>query len=227
VSPVYEGWYRNPDGTFTLSFGYINRNRETVVDIPVGENNFVEPAQYNAFQPTHFEPFRHYGWFTVQVPADFGENEVVWTIQHNGQRFAIPARIQDGYEIDAMLAPASGETPPATSFLGSPEVRGPYGVKVGPLSARVGQPLELSVSAKDEHSNVTLRWYKYAGPGEVTFAGNELPIAKEGGTATTTATFSAPGEYTIYARANNSPLVSSGQEQCCWTNGFVKVTVTQ
>ena len=36
VSPVYEGWYPNPDGTFTLSFGYFNRNTEEVVEIEIG-----------------------------------------------------------------------------------------------------------------------------------------------------------------------------------------------
>ena len=32
VTPVFEGWYRNPDGTFSISFGYFNRNAEEVVD---------------------------------------------------------------------------------------------------------------------------------------------------------------------------------------------------
>ena len=26
VYPVFEGWYRNPDGSFSISFGYFNRN---------------------------------------------------------------------------------------------------------------------------------------------------------------------------------------------------------
>ena len=26
VTPAYEGWYENADGTFSLSFGYYNRN---------------------------------------------------------------------------------------------------------------------------------------------------------------------------------------------------------
>ena len=30
VTPVFEGWYRNPDGTFSISFGYFNRNTEEV-----------------------------------------------------------------------------------------------------------------------------------------------------------------------------------------------------
>ena len=42
--------------------------------------------------------------------------------------------------------------------------------------------------------------------------------------ATTTATFSEPGEYLIRVQAIESP--GSFEFHCCWTNGFVKVTVT-
>ncbi|SVE22695.1 uncharacterized protein METZ01_LOCUS475549, partial [marine metagenome] len=31
VTPSFEGWYQNPDGSYTLSFGYFNRNTEEVV----------------------------------------------------------------------------------------------------------------------------------------------------------------------------------------------------
>ena len=42
VTPAYEGWYPNEDGTFTLSFGYFNRNKEEILEIPVGPNNFID-----------------------------------------------------------------------------------------------------------------------------------------------------------------------------------------
>src|SRR5262245_11388546 len=73
VTPAYEGWYKNPDGTFSLSFGYLNRNAEEVVDIPLGPNNFIEPGDQNQGQPTEFQPRRHWGVFAVKVPADFGD----------------------------------------------------------------------------------------------------------------------------------------------------------
>ena len=44
---------------------------------------------------------------------------------------------------------------------------------------------------------------------------------------TTTATFEQPGEYLIRVRADNFGRVdSSDGNQCCWTNGYVTVTVT-
>ena len=53
VSPVFEGWYQNPDGTFTLSFGFQNRNTAQVLSIPVGPSNKVEPARSTrASRPT-------------------------------------------------------------------------------------------------------------------------------------------------------------------------------
>ena len=81
VSPTFEGWYRNADGTFTLSFGYMNRNTEQILTIPVGENNFVSPGEVDQGQPTYFTPRRSYGVFTVKVPADFGGDDRV-TFRH-------------------------------------------------------------------------------------------------------------------------------------------------
>ncbi len=53
-----------------------------------------------------------------------------------------------------------------------------------------------------------------------------IPVA--GGQMTTTATFSEPGNYVIRVRANDASGVSgAGHAQCCWTNGFVKVTVNR
>src|SRR5688572_4168696 len=72
VSPVYEGWYQNKDGTYTLSFGYMNRNSAEVVEIPIGPANNMSNGAPDRGQPTVFFPRRNYGVFTVTVPADFG-----------------------------------------------------------------------------------------------------------------------------------------------------------
>src|SRR5688500_7011440 len=80
VTPVFEGWYRNPDGTYSISFGYFNRNASEVLQIPIGPNNSIAPGDANQGQPTSFQPRRHWGVFAVTVPADFGEKKVVWTL---------------------------------------------------------------------------------------------------------------------------------------------------
>ena len=56
VVPLYDGGFENPDGTYGLCFGYFNLNTNGVVDIPFGPNNFIEPAELDGLQPTHFDP---------------------------------------------------------------------------------------------------------------------------------------------------------------------------
>lgn len=230
VSPVFEGWYQNPDGTYTLSFGYINRNSEEVLDVPVGEANRVEPGGPDRGQPSHFLPRRHYGVYTVTVPEDFGSGRVMWTLDIRGERFAIPGRLAAGYEIDALGAPATGINPP-TLWLESegPEGRGPGGVSAGPIEAARGVPLELQVRAlDDEDRQVTLRWAKYSGPGAVSFDRVVVPVPREDGAdghAVARATFSEAGEYVVLVQAHNTGVASAGHAQCCWTNGYVRVHV--
>ena len=42
VTPVYDGWYQNPDGTCTLVFGYLNRINQKI-EIPLGPDNGLNP----------------------------------------------------------------------------------------------------------------------------------------------------------------------------------------
>ena len=242
VYPVFEGWYKNPDGSFSISFGYFNRNSEEVLEIPVGLDNFITPGDPNQGQPAHFEPRRHWGVFAVKVSANFGSGQLLWTVKVRGETIAVPGSLHPNWQIDALEGEAgSGNTPPVLKFdAGGGEGRGPAGVTAGPLTAKVGVPLVVTVWARDDGkasstvsgarratAPVTLRWFKHQGPGNVTF-GNVAPEVSPGdGKATTTATFTAPGEYVLRVRANDaSGVTSAGHAQCCWTNGFVKVTVT-
>src|SRR5438552_3151478 len=139
VNPVFEGWYPNSDGSFSISFGYFNRNSEETVDIPIGPDNFISPGPENQGQPTHFETRRHWGVFAVTVPADFGKREIVWTLANRGQKFTIPGNLNPNWQIDALEGEAgSGNTPPVLKFsAGGPEGRGPLGIRAGPLTAAV------------------------------------------------------------------------------------------
>ncbi len=80
LSPAFEGWQINPDGSYNLVFGYINRNWEEEPDIPVGSDNNFSPGLADRGQPTHFLPRRNRFVFTVRVPADFGVQELVWSV---------------------------------------------------------------------------------------------------------------------------------------------------
>jgi len=82
---------------------------------------------------------------------------------------------------------------------------------------------------------VTVSWSKFRGPGSVTFANNKPTVEKIesrltpppvfSGKATTTATFSEPGEYVLRLVANDASGDGGRGFQCCWSNAQVKVAV--
>ena len=243
VTPAYEGWYPNPDGTFSLSFGYFNRNTAEVIDIPVGRDNVIQLGDTKSGQPTHFLTGRHWGVFTLTVPADFGDQRVVWTLTSNGETFAIPGHLQNDWLIDALHDPASGNRPPTIRFgPDGPEGQGPAGVMVGPRAVPVDAPLRLTVWGRDDlirrptdipygppdRPAMTLTWVKHQGPGEVRFSEPLVEIDTASGEGATTATFDEPGDYVLRVVVNDySGVEHAGHAQCCWTNGFVLVHVTR
>src|SRR5438105_2845502 len=81
VVPLYQGYVQNADGSFTLEFGYLNKNWQEEVNVPIGPGNTLGPAPIAADsgQPTHFLPRQNRWQLAVRVPADWGSKEVVWT----------------------------------------------------------------------------------------------------------------------------------------------------
>ena len=100
VAPVFEGWERNPDGTFNMVFGYMNRNYQEMPEAPVGADNFFEPGPADRGQPTRFYPRRQQFVFRVQVPADWGEQDLVWTLTSNGRTDKAFGRLWLAWELD-------------------------------------------------------------------------------------------------------------------------------
>jgi hypothetical protein len=85
VAPYFEGWEANPDGSFNMVFGYLNRNYVEELNVPLGPNNQIEPTTLPQPQPTHFYPRRHRFLFRVRLPKDWGKKDVVWTLTSNGK----------------------------------------------------------------------------------------------------------------------------------------------
>ena len=54
IQPIFEGWAHNPDGSYAMYFGYINRNYVETPAVPVGPDNKVEPGDADRGQPTLF-----------------------------------------------------------------------------------------------------------------------------------------------------------------------------
>ena len=53
ITGAFEGWFKNPDGSFNLLLGYFNRNTKQELDVPIGPNNRIEPGGPDRGQPTH------------------------------------------------------------------------------------------------------------------------------------------------------------------------------
>jgi hypothetical protein len=242
VTPAFEGWYPNPDGTFTLSFGYYNRNLDEVVDIPIGPNNRVEPGGPDQGQPTHFLTRRHWGVFTVNVPKDFGNKEITWTLVNRGQTLSVPGNLKRQWMIDAISGDAHLNKPPIVKFDPSgPTVQGPHGIHAPAQTVTRPNAATFNVYATDDgirsiaeaapaprrgerQPPIGVIWIKHRGPGEITFSDPKPKLDTLDIKATTTATFSEPGDYIVRAHVFDS-TGEDGSNQCCWSNVFFKVTV--
>jgi hypothetical protein len=153
VSPAFEGWEQNADGTFNLLFGYMNRNWEEEIDVPVGPENNVEPGGPDQGQPTRFLPRRNRFVFRVRVPKDWGEKEMVWTLATKGKTEKAYAALKQDYFIDdVVIASETGSLGAGTS---SPEIRANKRPQVKldgekTRTAKVGEPLELVAWVMDD-----------------------------------------------------------------------------
>ena len=266
VVPIFEGWFPNSDGSYQLCFGYFNTNTEETFDIPIGPNNFLQPAEFNGLQPTYFLPQpdggrRHYCVLSVTVPEDWGDRDVVWTLvdERTGQEFSSPGRlVYSTYRHDEPLQPSRKNSPPKIRLSAEgPVAEGRVGFGRGmiaeTLEATVGNPVSLNARVRrdnplrdqDERA-IRVRWFKYQGPGMVSFTPNWSSWKEESigwvaasswigsefefGQSATTAVFSEPGEYIVQAQAYNDSGRSNYETNdfefwCCWTNAFVRINV--
>lgn len=151
LEPAYEGWMENPDGSFTLYFGYMNTNWLQEFDIPVGPANRFEPGPEDVGQPTHFYPRRNPFLFTLVVPKDFGTKELVWTLTANGQTRKVFASLKTDYNIDKQVisTEVGGDNGSLADELRSnvPPDLAVEGAKT--RTVKVGQPLALAAIAGD------------------------------------------------------------------------------
>jgi hypothetical protein len=235
VVPVFEGWERNADGSFTFVFGYMNRNYEEEVDVPVGPNNFLEPGGIDQSQPAHFYTRRQQYVFTVRVPKDWGKKDLVWTLTSHGKTEKAFASLMPTWEIDVGTYQQNrggpgelGEQDEAPSIrveggaqrtisTGATLALDAFVIDDGKptnrpsqsgSSARVESPLTQAVVRMDRGVRLGVIWVVYRGDAKaVTFEPRKIPVAD--GKASTTVKFSAPGTYVLRAYADDGILVSA------------------
>src|SRR5580704_11204737 len=139
ITGALEGWFPNPDGSFSILVGYYNRNLQQPIDVPIGPSNRIEPGGPDRGQPTHFVPGRQWGLFVVTVPKDFGKNKMTWTLTANGQTASIPAGLDPLWEISPYKE-ATGNTPPVLRFETGASNQGPRPITVN-MTSPVSNPL--------------------------------------------------------------------------------------
>jgi hypothetical protein len=188
VAPAFEGWEKNPDGSYNMVFGYFNRNLDEHLHVPVGPSNSIEPGGPDRGQPTYFFPRRNRFHFKVRVPADFGKNELVWTLTTRGMSEKAYATLIPEYIIDNQLAMLDvgnfGRDPegrdllnktPTVQLEGSAERRVAVGERLGltasasddgmpkPRSAPRGAP--GTPRGRSDALGLRVAWFVYRGDG--------------------------------------------------------------
>jgi hypothetical protein len=154
VSPAFEGWEQDADGSKYFLFGYMNRNWEEELNVPVGADNSFAPGSADQGQPTHFLPRRNRFVFRVPVPKNFTEkDELIWTLTTYGKTEKAYATLRTDYNVDNTVK--QSETGALGAGTSSPEVRAnqpPVAKVQGPktLTARVGQPITLTMLVTDD-----------------------------------------------------------------------------
>lgn len=189
IAPFFDGWVRNEDRSVTMIFGFMNRNTKEVVDIPLGRNNYIEPAQFDGVQPTHFPVYnrrgfrgiRERGAFAVTVPEDMAGTEVVWTLKHAGHSYSIPGRATSAAYQMSNEPLALGSLNPAIRFdMDGNESVDREGIYADKLTASVGNPIDLSAYVIDRGERegyevesllfpVGTEWILHQGPAQPEF----------------------------------------------------------
>jgi hypothetical protein len=231
IVPYFEGWIRNPDGTFDLVFGYFNRNWKEELIISAGPDNKVEPNGPEAGQPTYFLPRRQRWIYRLRVPADFGNKEVTWTITAHGHTETAYGSLLPAQEINDRVVSTNGNLDP-----GEGDPNEPPSITVARTqTATTSTPLRLTASIRDDGlpkprapraprpaatgnfgaqvdraaaaapKGLTIIWLQYGGPGKAIFdETGAIPVSN--GQAATTVRFSEPGTYRLRAIANDGAL---------------------
>jgi hypothetical protein len=227
VSPTFDGWESNPDGTFSLYFGYLNRNSEEALDVPIGPENNFDLGNGDQGQPTHFYPLRRWFVFKVIVPKDWPKDRrLVWTLTNRGRTNLAKGWLQPEWEIDKLLISKNAISDPflqAANTNPSPDNQAPVITGGSAQTVTLPAAATLQVTATDDGlpkpgpgdrggkvQGVQIRWILYRGPGKVQFDPDLSPaVYGKPLTSETRVTFSAPGNYRLRAIATDGALFST------------------
>ncbi|HEX7795752.1 MAG TPA: hypothetical protein VF456_15425 [Vicinamibacterales bacterium] len=228
VVAAFDGWERHADGTFGMVFSYYNRNYEELIDVPIGTENNIEPGGPDQGQPTHFLPARHKFVFSVTVPKDWDpKKRLVWTLIVRGKTEKANGFLLPEWEINNQVRAQNGNSSHPVTVGNAADYNEAPVITPGPAQ-RITLPATATLTAavKDDglpkraggraaatrsttlQNQLFVNWVMYRGPvgATVKFESDSSPV--EDGKASTTATFSRPGEYVIRAYADDGAVTT-------------------
>jgi hypothetical protein len=211
----YDGYVKNKDGTYTLSFGYFNLNHVDV-RIQPGPDNGFQPGAADRNQPLLFLKGRHRFACSIVVPADF-DGKLQWVVRFAGKTFSTTAKTLDPlYELElnsekrAISGLDLSKAPKGVCVNRAPAIQvinpqadvnaGADTLAATSFSTRLDQEVSLSGSVEDDglprESKLAISWKMLSGPGTVSFA--------DPSQAVTRARFSALGVYELELSGTDS-----------------------
>ncbi len=216
----YDGYVKNKDGTYTLSFGYFNLNH-IAVSLQPGEDNAFVPGPADRNQPVLFEKGRHRFACSIVVPADF-DGKLQWTVRIAGKTSTTTAKTLDPLyelELNSERRATSGldlaKAPRGVCVNRAPAVQvinpladinaGADTLAATSFATRVDQELSLNGNVEDDGlprgGKLTVSWKKNSGPGTVAFSDQSQPVTR--------VRFSAAGVYELELSATDMEHTSS------------------
>ena len=228
IQPVFEGWSRNPDGTIAMWFGYLNRNYEERLNIPVGPDNGFSGEDMG--QTEVFEPRRSRFAFKVDVPGNFpADRDLVWTLKANGVTLKAYGSVWPVWELDQNTISANRGSRTAIDFDEPPNAAPRVVDPPPPQTVAAGTPLTLILTVEDDGNpqrrtdrgarvagikgppaerplNESLRvsWVQWRGPGRASFDPKVARVVD--GKATTKVVFDRPGSYVLRGYAEDASI---------------------
>lgn len=211
IYPAYDGYVKNPDGSYTLSFAYFSHNAE-VVTIEPGANNAFGPEPVDRQQPTVFKP-GHWRFQCVMVVGPEFDGKMRWSLTFAGTTTGTSERmLQSNWNLVEGAADLSRidfakakrgvclNRAPTVRLLGKTARKGEVS-----LDGKTSEDLQLFGSVADEGlprgRGLTVGWRVLKGPGPVTFSNPTEPRTK--------ASFTAPGVYELELSAADSELATT------------------
>ena len=206
IYPAYDGFVKNPDGSYTVSFGYFSHNADPV-SLPPGAENTFAPEPSDRQQPVVFRPGQWRFQCVMVVNADVAA-KLRWTLTYAGSTTGTSEHmLQSNWNlvegaaelsrVDFAKAPRGVclNRAPAVRLLGKTARKGEVTIE-----GSTTEELPLFGSVNDEGlprgRELAIEWKMLKGPGQVTFSN---PRA-----ARTRASFTAPGAYALELSATDS-----------------------